>query len=140
MHSELKNILTFVNQYFWKFESNVYAFSILNAFLFIYRNDMEHIFMHFNLKIILAFSMCIVNTTQFRIVNRKYSFFNSVKLKNNISNFCATWILLTSIFWLWNVVFQSIRCTKKFWALDLIQPKQQFKFYISSRLFVVLKR
>ena len=30
----------------------------------------------------------------FRIVNRKYNFFNLIKFKNNISNFCATWILL----------------------------------------------
>jgi len=53
---------------------------------------------------ISIFCMHIVNTTQFRIV--KHSFFNSVELKNNISNFCATWILLNSIFWIWNAVFQ----------------------------------
>ena len=55
------------------------CFSILNAFFFIYRNCMELIYgtVPFNLKIILAFSMhnnTIVNTVQFKILNRKCSF------------------------------------------------------------------
>ena len=75
------------------------SFSILNAFLFIYRNCMEHISMLFNLKIILAFSvhthcvLCthIVNTIQFKNLNRKCSF--SIQLHPIESN----WIQLNPI-------------------------------------------
>ena len=43
--------------------------------IIIYRNCVEHIFMPFNLKIILAFSVnCELNIFQFKILNRKLSF------------------------------------------------------------------
>ena len=54
---------------------------------------MEHISMPFNLKIILAFSvqnLHIVNTVQFKIFNRKYSFsiqLNPIKSKKKYSLF-----------------------------------------------------
>ena len=74
--------------------------SWMHFYSHIYRNCIVHISIPFNLKIILAFSVHIVNT-QFKFVNRKYSFFNSVKFKNNISNFCAMsqleMIMMTSI-------------------------------------------
>jgi len=53
------------------FKINVF---ILNAFLFIYRNCMEYIFMPFNLKIILVFSVHCECSVQFKILNRKCSF------------------------------------------------------------------
>jgi len=67
------------------------CFSILNAFLFIYRNCMDHISVPFNLKIILAFfvhNTHIVNIVQFKILNRKCSI--SIQLHPNSSN----WIQL----------------------------------------------
>jgi len=83
----LKWIQIFRNTNLWMLKWTIFN---LESFLFLYRNCIKHISMSFNLKIILAFS--VQSWILFRIVNGKYSFFNSVKFKNNISNFCATWI------------------------------------------------
>ena len=65
-------------QFFRNIDSRMLKWMLFNpAFLFIYKICMEHISIPFDLKIILAFSVhnnTIVNTVQFKILNRKCSF------------------------------------------------------------------
>ena len=65
-------------QKYWFTNVKINAFQFrMPHFLFIYRNCMKHISMPFSLKIILAFSVHnthIVNTVQFKIVNKKCNF------------------------------------------------------------------
>jgi len=64
-------------QKYWFTNVKMNTFQFWMRFIHIYRNYMEHISMPFNLKIILAFSVhtnTIMNTVQFKILNRKCSF------------------------------------------------------------------
>ena len=71
-------------QIFKNIDSRILKWMLFNpAFLFIYRNCMEHISMLFNLKIILAFPVHythILNTVQFKILNRKCNFLIQLNL------------------------------------------------------------